>query len=267
MHHHHRGKTCRLSTQTAGTQMDRLIAGSYGLAHLVDREIALGTYEHQGVLNVRGLSELIKQIGTRNLLVAMGNILATGAGLTDEIGERRHLVELWHPSLAALLGGGNSYLLDTRQLDLSALRELTIQEGYFVDAHLDSFLYKPLHAVHHLCRSNGQMNMAFPLTFLRQGLHNLIAAMVRGSLCHLSTIVVPYPIHQEQHVAHLQPQHTDGVLALIGRQLSLLRGVWNVEIMGLSHFFSGWNTRAKDTPTIRAKAAKMNQQVVQSPNR
>jgi len=119
------------------------------------------------------------------------------------------------------------------------------------------------------------MHMSFPLALLRQSFHNLIAAMVRGSLCHLSTVVIPNPIHQEQFVAHLQPQHADGMLALIGRQLSMLRGIWNVEVTSLFHlftflpfhFFSGWNTRAKDTPTIKAKAAKMNQHVVQSPSR
>ena len=121
------------------------------------------------------------------------------------------------------------------------------------------------------------MHAASPLSLLRQGLHNLIAAMMRGGVCHLSTVVVPYPVHQEQLVANLQPQHANGMLALIGRQLSLLCCIRNVEESGLFQdwnmkfelydFFSGWNTRAKDTPTIRAKAAKMNQQVVQSPNR
>ena len=104
--------------------------------------------------------------------------------------------------------------------------------------------------------------MAFPLALLRQVFHNLIVAMVRGSLCYLSTVVVPYPIHQEQFVAHLQPQHAYGMLALIGRQLSLLCCIRNVEITGLFHFLSGWKTKAKDTPTIRAKVAKMNQHVV-----
>ena len=42
--------------------------------------------------------------------------------------------------------------------------------------------------------------------------------MVGGGRRHLSTIVVPYPIHQEEFVTLLEPQHADGVGTLISRQ-------------------------------------------------
>ena len=115
------------------------------------------------------------------------------------------------------------------------LGELTVEEREGVEAYLRHLFRHPLHAVHHLCRSNGQMNMAFPLTFLRQGLHNLIAAMVRGSLCHLSTIVVPYPIHQEELVAHLQSQYAYGMCTLLRRQRCLLSCIGDIEVSGLFH--------------------------------
>jgi hypothetical protein len=49
---------------------------SHGSLHLANGEVALRTYQHQGVLLVGRLAKLVEQIGSWHLLIAMGNIFS-----------------------------------------------------------------------------------------------------------------------------------------------------------------------------------------------
>ena len=158
-----------------------------------------------GVRIVGGFLQLIEEVAAGDFLIAVGYEFTSLTRLVDEGLEGSHLMDNRHPCLMALLHGRDDNLLNARQFDHLALRELTVEEREFIDTYLCRLLRHPLHTVHHLRRSNSQMNVALPLALLWQRLHNLIATAVRGSFCDPSTVVVPYPIHEEQLVAHLEP--------------------------------------------------------------
>ena len=165
----------------------------------------------------------------------MGDVLAALARRADERLEGHHPLQLRYPRLMALLDGRDGNLLQARQLDDVTLGELTVEQRQPVDAHLRHLLQHPLHAVHHLRWGDGQLDVALPLSLLRQRLEDSVAAMVRGSHRHLCTVVVPYPIHQEELVALLQPQDPYGMLTLVSRQLCAVRGIRDVEESYLFH--------------------------------
>ena len=80
------------------------------------------------------------------------------------------------------------------------------------------------------------MDAPRPLGLLRQGLQDLVVAVLRGSDGHSGTVVIAYAIHEEQLVATLETEHTQGVHCLVGGQFFLRWGIRDVEISDFFHY-------------------------------
>ena len=119
LHHHHCRQACRLSPQSALAQVDGDEASTHGTTYLVNAEVALGAYKHQGIIRRLKLTEFIEKVHPRYFLITMGNIAMSSSVTGDKRLERGHVVDLWHISLMALLDGSNNNLADALELQVT----------------------------------------------------------------------------------------------------------------------------------------------------
>ena len=104
MHHHHGGETCGLRTEPTGSEIHGDEARFDCHAHLLDGEVALWAYQHQGIVTLL-TAQFIEELGTGDLVVAMGDIARTFLMGCDELLEGDHLMEHRLPGFAALFHG------------------------------------------------------------------------------------------------------------------------------------------------------------------
>ena len=157
------------------------------------------------------------------------------AGCIDKVAEIYHLVDNGLPRFMTLLDCRDDDLIKPYGPHHLALGELAVQEGELVEAHLGSLLCHPLYTVHHLGRSNGQVDMPTPGRLLRHHLLHLIHTALGGSQCHLSTIEVSHTVHQEHLVTTLDAQYSQGMKRLIHWHLGLGSRIGHIEKSGLFH--------------------------------
>ena len=235
MHHHDGGKAGGLGAQTARPQADGDETGGYGLTDLANGEVALGTYQDQGVGTGGVAPQRVEQTDPRHLVVAMGDVAAASRVTRHEGGERRHALHLGDPRLAALLDGGDDDGLHSRQLDLATLGELAVEEGQRVEAYLDGLLDGPLRTVHQLRGRHGQVKTALPRTGLRKGLDDVVQAVVVGHQRETGSVEGAAAVHQHHLVALTETKHTAGVLGLVLRELVAKGRLGDVEIADFLH--------------------------------
>ena len=209
MHGHEGSGLC---AQTASAERYGLEACGLGSAHLVDAEIAFGTYQHQrwraGLQDIEEERFLSFPLSTakRSSIIAMGDEALCGqVGARDEALEGLHLIQLRQPCLVALLHSRDEDLLQPLRLHHPTLREAAVKEREAIHPHLRGLLGQPLHAVHVLRGSYRQMNRPTPLRMLRLTRLNAIAAAVVGGFCDDGTIEGTMAVHEVNLVTHLQP--------------------------------------------------------------
>ena len=165
----------------------------------------------------------------------MADELSARTRLLDELLETLQFIDHRFPCLVTLLHGRNHNLVDSWRLYHLAFRKLAVEKRQFIESDFRSLLRHPLDALHHLGRSNRQMDMALPGTLLRHCFLDFIETALAGSRSHLGTIERTFPIHEENLVTALQSQHTERMGSLLGRQFHLGCCLRHIEISNLFH--------------------------------
>ena len=115
------------------------------------------------------------------------------------------------------------------------LAELAIYERELIHAYLGGLLAQPFHALVHLGRRHGYMQVSQPSPCLRQLLHHSILAAVARLSRNLGTQEQALSIHQIKLVAHAQTQHAQGMPGLFGRQFGAVKRIGHIEIPYFLH--------------------------------
>ena len=101
LHHHDGSQTCGLCAQTTAPEIDGDEACSDSHTHLLDGEVALGTYQHQGIVALLA-AQFVEEVRTGNLIVAMGDVARAFLMGYNEFLKGHHLIEHRLPGFAAL---------------------------------------------------------------------------------------------------------------------------------------------------------------------
>ena len=133
--------------------------------------------------------------------------------------ETLHIVHCRLPGFVALLHGRHHNFLYALRFYRPALRETTIEEREFIEAHFCSFLRKPLYPFIQLRRRNGQMQMPLPGPGLGKFVYNPVRATMIGRHRYLSLIETAPTVHQPQFIPFRHTQHANGMLRIFLGQL------------------------------------------------
>ena len=191
------------SAQSTTAKRDGLITLGDGFPHFFDGEVAFRTDENGHILLLLCLLQGMEEVGTGDFIIAMSDEFSSLSWCMDEVAELCQFVDNWLPCLSALLDGSDNNLLDAVGADCRSLRELASQKGKFVKADLGAFLCHPFHAVHHLCRRDGEMDMAVPRRFLRHSLPDIVEAMLGVGGSDLCLVEGTAAVHEKHLVANL----------------------------------------------------------------